>query len=175
MKMDEAIDLALKTVPRNEDGMVDWKLVLDEVARLIDFDATQERRNKASRGLKRRCKPGSTLPVGQLCLPGLAPYAYEPDRLVADNEGHIVEQKASRPTAKAAEAERTRVAARRATAWADRKTQESALFAAWAIVQLQNGRRIADITFDAFVREANMWSPDEAPPEPGPDEEDGDE
>lgn len=166
MKTEDAVDQALDTVPRNEDGSVDEKKLIDEIAELIDFDAEQERRNKATRALDRRKKPGSSQPNGQIMIPGFSAYGYEPDRLVADNEGRIVEQAKARPSYKEAEAARAREAARRQQVWADRKTEESARFADWALQQLQAGRDIASIIFDAFVRATDLWGPGDGPTEP---------
>lgn len=170
MKESEAVDTALQALTRNEDGSVDEKTLIDEVAQLIDFDEAQERLNKATRAVNRRRKPRATEPEGQLTLPGMEPYGYEPNRLIADNDGHIVEQSLARPNYKQAEAERARTAARRQAIWADRKTTEFAAYAAWAIEQLGQGRRGADITFGIFVRESGLWSAGSADPEPDPDD-----
>jgi hypothetical protein len=171
VKEDEAVAAALDALPRNDAGDVDIKALIDEVARLIDFDELAERRNKATRAVRRRRQPGSSEPDGQLALPGTEAYAYEPDRLVADNEGHVIEQAKARPHHKAAEAERAREVSRRQLLWSDRKTSESALYSAWAIEQLGRGRPAADITFDVFVRETGIWSDQQAEPEVGPMDE----
>jgi hypothetical protein len=171
MKAEEAVDQALRTVPRNPDGSADEKKVVDEIAALLDFDMEQERRNKATRALDRRKKPGASDPDGQITIPGLGTYSYEPDRLVADNDDHIVEQAKARPNFKEAEAARARKNARRQQIWADRKTEESALYAEWSLKELASGRDLAKITFDAFVRDTDLWGPGDGPTEP----DDGDD
>lgn len=171
MKEDEAVDAALEELPRNDDGGIDEKALIDAVAELIDFNEQQERINKATRAVKRRRKPGSSPPEGQICLPGMEPYGYEPERLVADNEGHVVEQRTCRPNYKRAEAERSRNVARRHQIWASRKTEESEAYAAWTIEQLASGRRHGEITFDAFLHETGYWKDGEAPVEIDPDNE----
>jgi hypothetical protein len=168
---EEAVWAALNGIEPNDDGSVDTKVLIDRVAELLDFDETAERRNKATRAVNRMRKPNTTPPDGVLCLPGMEPYAYEPERLVADNEGHIIKQSKARPHHKQAEAERAREVARRQSAWAHRKTTEAERYAQWAIQQLTAGRRATDITFDTFVREAALWSPGSADPEPGPSED----
>lgn len=84
-------------------------------------------------------------------------------RLVADNEGHLIEQAAAKPRYKDAEAERARKAARQSAAWADRKTVESAQYNQWTIQALEAGRDKTDIRFDMFVRESGVWSAGNAP------------
>lgn len=170
MKEDQAVDAALESLPRNEDGSVDEKALIDAVAKLIEFDEAQERINKATRAVKRRRKPGSSAPEGQIAIPGMDAYGYEPERLVADNEGHVVEQRVSRPHFKRAEAERAREAARRHQVWANRKTEESEAFAAWAIEQLGQGRRADAINFDIFLKDAGYWKDGDAPVEVDPED-----
>ena len=172
MKEHEAVDAALRQLKRNEDGSVDEKKLIHLVAELIDFDADAERRNKAVRAVTRCRRPGFSEPAGQLIIPGLGPaYAYEPNRLIKDGEGRVIEQRKARPEYKQAEAQRARESARRQQVWADRKTQESELYARWAIEQLRRRRPGKDITFDTFVREAGLWAAEAAEPEPGPDDE----
>jgi hypothetical protein len=166
VKPEDAVDQALRTIKRNEDGSADEKKLIDEIVELLDFDEQQERRNKATRALNQRKKPGASEPDGQITIPGLGTYGYEPDRLVADNDDHIVEQAKARPNFKEAEAARARKNARRQQIWADRKTEESALYAEWSLKELASGRDLAEITFDAFVRDADLWGPGDGPTEP---------
>jgi hypothetical protein len=170
MTEEEAVRQALAEIERNDDDRdIDLKKLIDEVAELLDFDEATERRNKAKRAIDRRRKPGATEPDGVLCLPGMEPYGYEPQRLVADNEGHIIEQEHARPHHKQAEAERARNSARRQQSWADRKTGEAEKYAQWAIQQLTKGREATEITFDTFVRESGVWADGIAPPEAEPE------
>lgn len=171
MNEHDAVIAALRSLARAENGSVDEKTLVDEVAKLIDFDPDAERRHKATRVIRRHKMPGFGESEGQLTLPGMAPYAYEPSRLIADSEGHVVEQANAWPEFKRAEAERARNAARKQQAWADRKTQENEAFAAWALEESLAGRRQADINFGVFVEETGMWSSGSAVTEPGPDED----
>ena len=161
-----AVENALATLERNDDGSVDEKALIEAVAELIDFDADAERMRRAKAAVNRLRRPGSTAPAGQLTFPTLLPYAYEPRRLIADNDGHVVEQAEARPEFKRAEAERARNNARRASEWANRKTGESEAYAAWAIEQFRKRRKASEVTFDNFVRESGVWSDSEAEPEP---------
>jgi len=170
VKASEAVDAALQKVERTDDGGADIKAIIDLIVEEIEFDETKARRQKAVQAFKARCKPGSTEPEGQLILPGLEPYGYEPQRLIADNEGHVIEQARAKPYYKNAEAARARDNARKATVWADRKTNESAGYSDWTIEQLGTGRPIDEITFDVFVRETGIWSPGVAATEPSPDD-----
>lgn len=165
MKPRNAVEAAKKSVPKNDDGGYDEKALIDEVTPLIDFDADQERWNKAKKAVDALKKPGSTESDGVTCLPGLDAYAWEPQRLIADDQGHLIEQAKARPHYKDAEAKRAREVAKRQAVWADRKTTESTEFAAWAIRELARGRKATEILFDTFLRESGYWSSGEAPPE----------
>ena len=99
-------------------------------------------------------------------------YPYEPDRLISDGEGHIIEQHRTLPSYKRAEVQRARVAARRAhargdspaarraQAWADQCTAEYEAHAAWASERELAGD--TDITFGRFVRDTGVWTPSNA-------------
>lgn len=101
----------------------------------------------------------------------MEPYGYEPRRLVADNDGHVIEQAKAKLRYKAAEAERAREAARRQTAWADRKSTEEAHMGQWAYEQLTSGRPEAELVFGAFVHEAGLWLDQAVPSEPDPEDQ----
>lgn len=171
MRPEDAVDAALKLAERNDAGAVDQKKLIEAVAELIDFDADGERRQKAQRAVNRRRKPGSTAALGQLAIPGLGSYAYEPDRLVADNAGHLVEQDRALVDFKQAEADRARDNARRQQVTADRKTSESEGHAIWVIAQIQAGRPMKELTFGAYIRDTEVWSPEPAPIESDSPEE----
>lgn len=178
MKEQEAYEAALDAAPRHEDGSVDIKALEDELVELIEFDAEQEKRNKARRIIERKKRPGGTEPDGKIALPGLEKYDYEPNRLVQDNEGRVIEQYRCQPRHKQAEAERARINAGRAMKHADRKTNEAETYASWAINELTSGRLAATLNYQAFVMENGYWLPplpgEDISPEPD-DAPDGDE
>jgi hypothetical protein len=161
----------LEEVPREPDGGIDEKLVLARLAELLSFDENMEREKKAKRLLNEKTRPGGTAAEGQLSLPGLDPYAYEPDRLIRYGENMIVENRRARPQAKQAEAERAAKNVDRAMVWQRRKQQEVNRFMIWALEEYQAGRSDAEIIFDACMRETGLWNQSPAPPEDGPPDE----
>lgn len=171
MKGDEAVRKALAELDRIEDGGINDADLLDRVSELIDFDPTAERRGKARRAIDKLKKPGSTEREGQLKLPGFEPYGYEPERLIDDGQGHVIEQAIARPKYKAAEVARAQRNLDNVAAWLSRKSAEHLAFTAWAIEQLGAGRPPEQVIFDNFVREAKVWSPAPAPTEPDDDSE----
>lgn len=95
--------------------------------------------------------------AGQIALPGLELYAYEPDRLMdCDNEGTRVRVGRASPHQLAAAAERAQEAADKGNALARQKREEAAAYSAWAVDHYTPGRAVA-VTFDAFVRESGVW------------------
>lgn len=172
MKEHDAVEAVLRDAARNDDGSVDEKTLLDEIAKLLDFDPDAERRNKAARVVRRHKMPGFGYRHGQLTLFGLT-YGYEPERLIADADGRIVEQARARVEFKQAEALRAREAAFKHQQWADRKANEHKVFADWTLRESLAGRPVSELTFDVFVRETGAWSPGPAEPEPNPSAESG--
>lgn len=165
MNETELLERARENVARNEDGSITLLRLVDEVARLLNWNPEAERRKRAAAIVERGSKSGLLQRLlGQINLPGIPSYAYEPDRLVKDGEGRAIEQARARPSYKAAEAKRARLNAQRAMMAADRKQEESQRYTIWALDQLQGGRRGDEITFDVFVRETGLWSPEPAPP-----------
>jgi len=101
-------DQAILNVKRAPDGSYREIDLLEELAKLLPIDLAREKLKKAKKLIDNLAKPGSTEPDGQLSLPGLNPYDYEPDRLVRDNSGNIVENSKATPPFKTAEAQRAR-------------------------------------------------------------------
>jgi hypothetical protein len=169
VKQEEAYEWALKNVERNEDGGVDEKKIIDLVKSKIDFDSDAARARVAKTIVDRHKRPGVTDPDGQLSLPGLEPFAYEPNLLIADDDGHVVEKAKAFPNYLTARARRAQLNAQRVQRQATRHQQEASLYSDWAMKQLTELRRpVSEITFDTFVREAGFWSDDEAAPEEDP-------
>jgi hypothetical protein len=61
-----------------------------EYERIMSFDHIKERKAKAKRELNKLRKRGSTLPDGQMVLPGFDPIPYEKNRTVVDNNGWML-------------------------------------------------------------------------------------
>ena len=168
---ESAYERALRLVARNEDGGFDEKVFLELLASLMTVDLETEKWNKAKRLLQSHSTPGKTEADGQLSLPGLGTYAYEPERLIRDDTGHAIEQRAALPDYKAAEAARAERNADNAQRWARRKTLEARQHAQWALEELAAGRRqYKDAVFGTWVHDADIWSPGDAEPEEGPEE-----
>jgi hypothetical protein len=159
----------LAKAPRNTDGGLDEKKLLDAIADRLDVDVAAIKVAEAKRLIERNRKPGVTEPDGQLFLPGLEPCAYEPNRLVMDDDHHLIEQAKSTPRYKTAEAKRSRINAQRALAHSNRKATEAELFAEWVIEQQAAGRKQKELIFETFVKETGLWASGEAEPEPDPD------
>lgn len=157
MKSDIAYDWAWQNCQRNPDGSVIEDSLVALVASSIDFDEAKERRGHAQRIVARRKRPGSTAPEGAVVFAGMEQYAYEPDRLLADEDGNLIENRRARMKFKAAEAKRAQDDAQKATARATREQNEAGHFATWADEQYAAGRDPAEITWDTCVRETGVW------------------
>jgi hypothetical protein len=123
------------------------------LADLIEVDVAKERRRRAKEIISGRAKSGATDPAGQLTLPGLDKYFYEPERLVRDDVGHVVENRHSTPNYKLAEARRARDHLQEAHVRSNQKSAEAELFAAWAMDQMTKGRPLLDLTWETCITE----------------------
>lgn len=158
----DAVRRALRSAPRDADGAADEKLLVDLVADLIAFDVDKERHARAKRAIAQQRKPGATNADGQLQFPGFESYDYEPERLVLDDDGAIIENRNAKLQHKGAEARRTRQHAQRALVHADRREQEAARYAAYLVERAANGLSI-NVTFGEFVDAAQIHVDVDAP------------
>ncbi len=152
------IEQAKCNAKRAADNTFSEPELVDELTKLIDFDVQREKRKKAKKMIDDLAKPGSTEPSGQLCLPGLEPYDYEPERLVRDEQGRIVENAFATPSFKTAEAKRARKHAREATVWSDIKSEEVETISTWAMKELMRGRPATEINWGTCVKELGLWN-----------------
>jgi hypothetical protein len=159
---DQAYAFAFANAERNTAGDVVERSLVELVAHAIDFDAEKERLGKAQRIVAHRKRPGQTEPEGKVVIPGLEPYAYEPHRLVADDEGNLVENQHARTVHKQAEARRARDAAVRATSRAVREEIEAEQITEWTEAEQAKGRDQRALTWDACLRETSLWKDEEA-------------
>lgn len=153
MNGDQAYRFALANAPRKTDGSISEEVLVGIVARAIDFDPDKERLGLAQRVVSRRKRPGQTEPAGKVCIPGLEEYEFEPDRLVADEDGNVVENARALAAHKKAEARRAELAAERATERLRREQGEADAFGDWSADQVTAGRDPRSLTFEAFLRE----------------------
>lgn len=153
MNGEQAYRFAMANAPRNADGSVVEESLVEMVARAIDFDPDKERLGLAQRVVSRRKRPGQTEPAGKVCIPGLEAYEFEPDRLVADEDGNVVENARALIAHKRAEARRAELAAERATDRLCRELGEADAFSEWTKAESATGRDPRVLTFETFLRE----------------------
>ena len=106
-----------------------------------------------------------TAPAGKVALPGLGIREYEPLRLVADDEGNLIENRWATPRHKRAEARRSAVNADKAQERAEQDKAEADLIEAWAAQQQQAGRDPRELVFGVCVVELGLFESDEEPAE----------
>ena len=161
MNIQEALDLALLNAPRDPDGNVNADILAKLIADVLDEPDTEAiKLAEAKKAIHRRATPGTTEPVGSLQL--FDTYPYEPDRLIKDDAGNVVEQDRAKPAAKFAEARRAQRNLENVARHASRKQEESSRYGEWAPEQLLQGARWEDITFGNFVRSEMVWVEDES-------------
>ncbi len=160
MNGESAYRFGLANAQRNPDGTIVEKSLVEIVAHAIDFDADQQRLHLAQRIVSRRKKPGMTAPAGKVTLPGLGLREYEPERLVADDAGNLVENARATPQHKAAEARRSALNADKAKDRAEQDKAENDLIQAWAVEQRAAGRDPRMIVFGACLAELGLLAGD---------------
>lgn len=156
MNNDQAYRFGLMNCARDAAGNVDEKSLVEIVSRAVDFDEEKERLGVAQRIVSARKKPGMTAPAGKVCLPGLESYAYEPDRLIADGEGNVIENWRATEKHKKAEAFRSQLAMERAQDRAAQDEAEAHLIAEWATAERERGRDPHELIWGTCVRESGL-------------------
>lgn len=156
MNGEQAYRFALANCQRDAAGNVDEKSLVDIVAHAIDFDEEKERHGLAQRIVSARKRPGNTAPAGKMCIPGLEEYEYEPDRLIADGEGNVIENWRATVKHKRAEAVRSGLAAERALERAAQDEAEADLIGEWANGENQKGRDPHELIWGTCVRESGL-------------------
>jgi hypothetical protein len=156
MNGESAYRFGLANAQRNADGTIVEESLVDIVAHAIDFDPDEQRRHLAQRVVSRRKKPGMTAPAGKVALPGLGVREYEPERLVADDAGNLIENSRATVKHKKAEARRSAANADRATERAEQDKVEADLLEAWASEQQLAGRDERELTFGVCVAELEL-------------------
>jgi hypothetical protein len=156
MNGEQAYRFALANAQRNDDGAIVESSLVDVVAHAIDFDADKERRGLAQRIVSARKRPGLTAPAGKVALPGLGAREYEPDRLVADDDGNVIENSRATVRHKKAEARRSATSADRAVERAEQDRAEAELMEVWTAGQRQVGRDPGELTFGVCLAESGL-------------------
>lgn len=156
MNGEQAYRFALANAARDAEGKADEKALVDIVAHVIDFDPEKERLGLAQRIVSSRKRPGQTVPAGKVCLPGLETYAYEPDRLISDGAGSVIENWRATVDHKKAEAARSRMAYERASERAEQDRAEADLIAEWSNAEREKGRDPHELIWGTCVRESGL-------------------
>jgi hypothetical protein len=120
----ELLDQAKLKTNRRRDGAFVEQELLDNLASLIEANSEEERIGIAKNIVEYYCMPGHTKPRGQIKFPGRTPYANEPDRLIRDDHGAIIELDKATLEFTRAEANRAREYARAVTERFSRKCAE---------------------------------------------------
>jgi hypothetical protein len=153
---EKAYEHAYKYAPRTPDGDVIEESLVKLVAAFVDFDIEEQKLNLARRIVARRKRPGQTTPDGVVALPGMEKFAYEPRRLIADDAGHVIENRHAQARHKLAEARRAREAAQSAEDRADQAAREAKHIDEWTESQKQQGREPAALVWDTCLRETGL-------------------
>lgn len=159
----DAYEYARLHATRDGEGAVSEEELIAIVKSTMDFDVEAEKDKKARRIVAARKRPGATVPDGQLVLDGLDAYAYEPQRMIADDKGRLIENAKARPDFKAAEDRRAQADRERANVRATRTHKEYVEFSMWALEQLQAGRSAAEITWETCIAERHLWKEGDPP------------
>lgn len=171
MKSEEAYAYAWEHADRNVDDSRIHERMVDLVAANIDFDVMKAKRGLARRIIARRMRPGQTAAEGSVVFPGMEHYAYEPDRLIADDKGNVIRNAEAKADYKIAESERAQIDLEKALRRQSREKREADHFSRWAVRELANGRPLREVTWDTCVRETGLWKD----VDPEPDESDAED
>jgi hypothetical protein len=163
---------AKANLARNADDNTFSENDLDaEIDRIMDFEIPAERRNKVKRIRRDAERPGKTQAVGQLLLPGFAPTPYEPDQLLPDGNGRVVEKDLATAHYIDVQLQKAENNFSKQTNAIRRKRAEADAFTTWSTEQLLAGRPNNETTFGNWAHETGHWNPD---PVDGDDEGDED-
>jgi hypothetical protein len=161
MKHFDPVDAAKAKCPRRDDGSIDESVLIKILAPMKVVDVEAEQLRWAKDQISKRTKINATPPNGQLWLPGINDgYPYEPERLIRDDDGNIIEQSKAPVNFKVADAKRAQKHAEETAYHASVKFREMTEHMVWANERLRQGRR-ENLTFDDFVKESGIWRADE--------------
>jgi hypothetical protein len=83
-------------------------------------------------------------------------YGYDPQRLVKDNQGNIIEEEHATIPFKMAELARSVENAGRIATWNNRKTKQMMHFQTWVSAEMMKGRSPLELTWGNCVRETGV-------------------
>jgi len=152
------LEKARRQVKRQKDGTFKEQDLKDVLKTFIVINIEEEKDRRVKEIIDSETKPGGTKSTGQLRLPTLELYDYEPDRLIRNDDGDMIEQDRAPVHFKFAESARAAKHVREAIEWDERKRTEAELFARWVIEQQKTGRT-KKLTFGDFIRESDLFQP----------------
>lgn len=171
MRNDAAYQYAWENADRNPDDSRIHERMVDLVAEHVDFDVVKAKRGLARRIIASRMRPGQTAPAGAVVFPSMEHYAYEPDRLIADDKGNVIRNAEAKVDYKISESERAQADLEKAVQRQSREKREADHFSRWAVQQLASGRPPGEVTWDACLRETGLWKDEDL--EPSEDDDEG--
>jgi hypothetical protein len=155
------IEAAKKSLKRAENGSFNEEELIASLASIVPFDVDKERRRKAHSLIARSKRPGATKSNGQLLLPGFnTARKFEPDRMVSDDFGNIIEYHRALPEFKSAAVGRAQVNVDRAVEELRALTVEMRIHQEWALEQALAGRPALDLTWGNCIAERGLHHPD---------------
>jgi hypothetical protein len=83
-------------------------------------------------------------------------YSYDPERLIKDSVGNIIEEKDAPFDFKVAEMARSGENLHRASTWHTRKTRQVAHFQEWMAKQIEAGRPLRELTWGNCIKETGI-------------------
>ena len=151
MMSEEEFYAILDGLPKNLDGSVDEKSLIDAVAEKIVVDETSLRIKEATATARYFRRDGKTQADGAIVIPGLEAFAYEKRRLVKDNDSSVIELQEALPKYLFAESRRKRKNATAASRKAERAQSLAEMFGEWAQDQEAGRRR-----FSIFIEDKSL-------------------
>jgi hypothetical protein len=149
----EAVRKAKEQTPLLPDGGYDEPLLHATVKSFLpdpDVDAIKDQ--QATDAINQEAKAGNTPPRGQMVFEGFPPRDYEPERLIRDDDGHIIENRHSTPHYKGAHLRRSQKKHAEHGAQLDFDTAEYMTYTEWRSDHLFQGRR-DKLEFEDFLEE----------------------
>ena len=162
-RLNPIFEEAYAACPRNEDGSVNEDALIAAIEARIFVDEESARREKAIRLVKRSAKPGGTQSKGQLTLPGMASYPYEPNRILkgAAIEGspdRVIKQDEATVVFKVAQIDRGRENAAKVLSRLARDEAEVNGYKDYVQSERKGGnKKWSAITFGDYVRAKGLW------------------
>ena len=153
-------DAALAAVESDTEEAYDEQKLEDAIFARVEFDVVAEKRRIAKRIISERTKVSDDdVGKGQIKLPFIEPYFWQPDRLVRSDDGRIIQNAKAPLSFKLADLARANRHLADAAKWAERKRREFDEFGKWQAAEARAGRPTLELRFGAFIRESGYLIP----------------